>query len=122
MMMNEWEGVVQELVSKTKANTLKWKKAEDIEGLRGFAREYMDGHAYVAKHADRQVAIFGYAVPASDDDYGEYTKHGAVIEFVDGRGKLEWRWPVFPLNRDLLEAVRFQVSGAADFLKTVLEK
>jgi hypothetical protein len=74
---------------------------------------------YSAAVNGRMVVVYEYSYTAYDVD-GPTEENDVAIEFVDNMGNLQWQWPKLPYRWQLLDAIRYTLCGANDFLKTFL--
>ena len=56
------------------------------------------------------------------DSLGEQEKTETVLEFVDDRDNMPWRFPKFTPLTDLLATGQYQVTNVSDFSTTSLAK
>lgn len=114
---DQWNTAAQRLTILTERGSLKW-----IDNLWPLEiREAVVGDAvYGATFKNKFLMVYEYSYRAySDEDNFEWAKDVA-IEFVDHQGNLQWQWPKVPYRIRLLDAIRCKVSGATDFLESLL--
>jgi len=106
-----WEQAIARLVEMTRDDALTWQRSIDVK------RSDATGDVYEASIQGRRVVVWEYRFRSYDEPQAE---EDIAIEFVDMMGKTEWRWPEAPSRWSLLDAIRYQLAGAGDFLKHFL--
>lgn len=113
---SKWSEVVAKLITQTQDGTCLWGQYPLAQ------RENLVGEVYVASVDGKGIAVYEYRYQNYISDFDSYAwTNDVAIEFVSPGGELVWRFPELPNRLELLEAVRFQVSGAESFLKRFLD-
>lgn len=103
-------------MERTSQGTLTWQEISDTK----LFRENVVGAIYSGVVLGRALFVYECRYKDyTDEDHYELVPDIA-IEFVDEKGALQWAWPKTPYRFQLLDAIRYQVSGADEFLKGFL--
>ena len=115
--MGKWEDVVKRLTEQTMKGQTVWREC----GAEG--RDDAVGRVYETNVMNRDIVCYEY-------EYMDYTgtgpeperETGVAIEFVDQVLKTKlWRLPETRFHHQLLDAIQYRGSGAADFLGAFLK-
>jgi hypothetical protein len=120
--MSRWTDAVSKLIELTKAGGLEWVKPSETMRFTRFSRD-VNGIPYFTTFQDKHLVVYEARYSSWDEDSEtSYSTYGAVLEFVEMDGQLEFAWPVpSELVQDLLQQVRYRTSGASSFLDKLLK-
>jgi len=107
----DWEIVQRQLVTDTEDGKVNWSPNSTVN------RSDSTGDIYIAHVAGKMMIVYEYRYP--DFQTGEPTTDVA-IEFIEPDGKSLWKWPQLAYRVQLLDAIRYRLSGAVDFLNALL--
>lgn len=113
----QWAEVVKRLAKRTEEGTERWDTSLFSKDLR---EDVLGDGIYSATVQGRYLMVYEYQYKSySDEDHYEWEREVA-IEFVDTKGCLQWAWSRTPYNDQLLDAIRYQLAYADQFLKDFL--
>lgn len=104
---NSWDEAARRLEEKTRNGEVAWRKADGVH------RDDATGVIYETSINGKRLIIWEYRIQFSETEVG--------IEFVDHEGKVEWTWPEVSNRWVLLDSIRYQLVGAEQFLKQLLD-
>ena len=111
----DWTEAQKKLVTQTEKGEIVWVVVP------GLVRENdILGDAYGAHVANRFLAVYEYTYRVYTDEHTWTEETDVATEFVDEHGKLQWQWPKLPFRQQLLDAIRYRLSGAHEFLDAFL--
>jgi hypothetical protein len=111
---------VRKLEDLTKSGKLEWEKGGETSRYRRFDRDRVVGTPFFTDYEGKHIALYEIRFPTYDEDDNPYTRYATVIEFVEPSGQVSFTWPISEEADDLLETVRFQQSGASEFLDKIV--
>lgn len=108
-----WDEAVVRLIELTNGGQLTWQRSN-------VGRENTVGGVYLTEHNNKRIIVYEYRYRYYRDEDDWTWLEDVAIEFVDSDGNSEWRWPAVTLRHELLDRVRYTISGAEDFLHGLL--
>jgi len=123
---DRWSAALTKLIQQTELDHIRWQT-----NLIPIHRDDVVGDIYICPVYGKYIAVYEYSYKKYTDDRGEESGEGigweratdVAIEFVlPPDGRLEWRWPARPMQRQLLDAIGYQASGARNFLDNFLKQ
>ena len=114
----KWTDALAKLIKKTEAGEVKWGPSP----LPALIREdAVGGVIYFTAIQGRGLIVYEYTYKSYSVDVDSWIDDREVsIEFVDTAGNLQWRWPKLDQRSQLLDAIRYQLAGANEFLERFL--
>src|SRR5436190_1140715 len=108
-MSNEpnWDAAVGKLRQMTEDGTIEWVADSRVEGV----REEVVAPGYHAEVSGRNVIVYEYRHKTYIYEDRYEWENEVAIEFVSGTLQLQYAWPEVGGRWQLLDAIRFQVSG-----------
>ena len=129
---NKWIDAVGKLLQITQQGTLKWDPAKPPAYLSSEARDSRVDVVYETEYKDRTLRLYEKryqvqkpnplfsATSVFDQREYPYWTSKTVLELLDENELSPWAFPNSQVLDDLLDAVRYQVSGVRDFLNDIL--
>ncbi|MDQ1638228.1 MAG: hypothetical protein QOF62_1567 [Pyrinomonadaceae bacterium] len=129
---NKWIDAVGKLLQLTQQGSLKWEPVKPPAHLNAELNNSRVDVVYETNYKDRTLRLyekrykvdkpnpsFSLGVRFDQQEYPYWTSR-AVLELLDENELSPWAFPNSQILNDLLEAVRYQVSGVKDFLNEIL--
>ena len=113
---DDWARAVRKLVALTESGEISWSRFSQLASK----RENVQGDAFQTVVKGRLIGVYLYRFKSYEDEENWSWENEVAVEFVTGDGELQWRWPATAYRWELIEAVRGQVVGAPDFLRSFL--
>jgi hypothetical protein len=114
----EWTDALEKIIILTKSGNLNWSKNQFLTSIR--ENDSVD-IIYSTSVMNHIIIVYEYRYKKySDEDNWDWDNEVA-IEFVDLEGNLEWQWPTMPNRFNLIDAIRYNISGAGNFLRDFLK-
>ena len=128
---NKWIDVIGKLLQLTQKGTLKWEPVKPPSYLNGETNDSRVEVVYETEYKERTLRLYekrykvqkptGYFVISGlDQREYPYWSSKTVLELLDENGLSPWAFPQSLVLDNLLDAVRYQVSGVKNFLDEVL--
>lgn len=120
-MPNEekWTEVITKLTEQTEAGQVNWQQGSPFGPV---VRENDIRDVYSAPVQGRWVLVYEYTYRSYSDEDVWTLENEVSIEFIDTEGKLQWKWPKLAGRWQLIEAIRYRISGAHEFLQGFLHE
>jgi hypothetical protein len=112
---NRWTEAVRMLSEQTEKGEVSWQQGLFPPDIRPYVTVSGDG-IYSTVINGRKLIVYEYTYQNWIDSGNSTDETEVAIEFVDGEGKLQYQWPKLPFRLQLLDAIRYRVSGAYQFL------
>ncbi len=130
---NKWIDAVGKLLQLTQQGSLKWKPIKPPAYLNSAPNDSRVDVVYDTDYKDRVLRLYEkrykiqkpnpvfatISVFADEREY-PYWSSKTVLELLDENELSPWAFPNSQVLDDLLDAVRYQVSGVKDFLNEIL--
>jgi hypothetical protein len=112
---NRWTEAVKKLAEQTENGQVAWQQGIYSPTIRMNVNVIGDGIYSTAVNGRLLIAYeYTYRNYTNVDEWTDESE--VAIEFVDAEGKLQYQWPKVPFRLQLLDAIRYRVSGAHLFL------
>jgi hypothetical protein len=121
MTAKSWDSATDKLIELTESGRIRWEPAHQMPSAsdHGNASELV-GPAYVATVEEKRVAVYEYRYRLYTDADEWHWSTEIAVGFVDNNDQMEWEWPSPRRRSALLDAIRYQQSGAEQFLDRLL--
>ena len=128
---NKWIDAVGRLLQITQQGSLKWEPVKPLPYLNSELSDSRVDVVYEGEYKDRTLRLYEkrykvqkpnplFATLAFDQRDYPYWTSKTVLELLDENELSPWAFPNSQVLDDLLDAVRYQVSGVKDFLNEIL--
>lgn len=124
------------LLSLTQKGKIEWRSVDPV-AIKNKSDEDLIAYVFVSKYKENHLRIyqrkykstpraFGLSVAAAlalDVKSSEPSwRSEVVLELINNAGMPLWQFPREPILSDLLEAIRYKVSGAHDVITSLLQE
>ncbi len=122
---DKWIEIIAKLTKLTQDNILKWRISEVPEYLKGFNDIRIDV-VYYSIYKGKRLRIYEKkekeTIMVSFNRFETMWETSTVLDIADDTGISLWAFPKVEGLNNLLNAVKFQVTGVKDFLKELMEE
>ena len=113
---SKWDATVEKLFRMTVQRELEWTESPMVKRR----VENIVGNAYETSAKDKSIAVYEYRYKHFINEEEWEWANEVSIEFVDGAGMMEWKFPQTGKEWDLIDAIRYQAARADQFLEEFL--
>jgi hypothetical protein len=116
-----WDAATDRVIELTESGEIRWQPLQRIPSAsqHGNSSELIPP-AFVAVVQEKRLAVYEYRFQFYTDADEWHWETEVAIVFVNEDDHIEWEWPSPRRRRALLEAIRYQHSGAESFLDKLL--
>lgn len=112
----QWRRLVDKLTKSTRSERIKWSEVGDH-----VQRNDQLSPLFMASYGRWHLLVYQYGERHWTDPDNYVMEEEVAIELVDKDARCEWMLPKVPNRFELLDAIQFSHSGAADFLREMLQ-
>ena len=121
---DKWIEVIAKLTKLTQDNILEWQISEIPKALQGFKDVRIDV-VYFSIYKGKRLRIYKKkekeTIAVGFNRFETLWETSTILDFTDDNGVSLWTFPQVEGLNNLLNAVKFQVTGVKDFLKDLME-